>query len=164
VTTAPASDATTAPLRRLLDTMVLDKIADDDRLLHQVQRLSSERKLELLVTSVTQREVAPITEEPRRTRIASIPRTVIGTVSFVLDYSQLDVDRLGPEEPIEAIRKGRRKHTADALIAATAEWDGLPLVTEDVRLRRALERGGTQTCGWDQLRYDVERLAEDRSA
>lgn len=163
VTTDQASDVRAAPFRCLLDTMILDKIVEDDRLLDQVQRLSVEKKLELVVTSVTERQVEPITDESKRARIASVPRTVIGTVGFILDYSQLDVDRLGPDEPIEAIRKGRRKETADALIAATAEWDGLLLVTEDVRLRRALERRGTRVCGWEQLRQDIERLADDRS-
>jgi len=69
-------------------------------------------------------------------------------------------------EPIEAIRKGRLKETEDALIAATAEWDGLLLVTEDGRLRRALERRGTRVCGWVQLRHghDIERLAEEAGA
>lgn len=115
------------------------------------------------MTSITERQLAPVTEEPKRRLIASVPRTVIGTVGFILDYSQLDVDRLGPEEPIEAIRKGRRKETADALIAATAEWDGLMLVTEDARLRRALERRGTPVCGWERLRSDIELLARSRA-
>jgi hypothetical protein len=140
--------------------MILDKIAEDDQLLDQVKRLTDERKLELIVTSVTERQVAPIPEEPKRRLIASVPRTVVGTVGFILDYSQLGVDRLGPEEPIEAIRKGRRKETADALIAATAEWDGLMLVTEDARLLRALERRGTPVCGWEQLRRDIEGLTK----
>ncbi len=153
-----------APFRCLLDTMILDKIVEDDQLFDQVQRLSDESKLALIVTSVTERQVEPITEEPKRSRIASVPHTVIGTAGFILDYSQLDVDRLGPEEPIEAIRKGRQKETADALIAATAEWDGLMLVTEDARLRRALERRGTRVCGWEQLGSDIERLAGDQSA
>jgi hypothetical protein len=140
--------------------MILDKIAEDDQLLDQVKQLTDERKLELIVTSVTERQVAPIPEEPKRRLIASVPRTVVGTVGFILDYSQLGVDRLGPEEPIEAIRKGRRKETADALIAATAEWDGLMLVTEDARLLRALERRGTPVCGWEQLRRDIEGLTK----
>jgi hypothetical protein len=144
--------------------MILDNIAEDDRLLDQVQQLSGEKKLELVVTSVTERQVLPITDEPKRARIASIPRTAVGTVGFILDYSHLGVDRLGPDEPIEAIRRGRRKETADALIAATAEWDGLLLVTEDVRLRRALERRGTWVCGWEQFRQDIERLADDSGA
>lgn len=139
--------------------MILDKIVEEDRLLDQVRRLSVEKKLELIVTSVTERQIEPITDEAKRTRIASIPRRVIGTVGFVLDYSLLGVDRLGPDEPIEAIRKGRRKETADALIAATAEWDGLLLVTEDVRLRRALEHRETRVCGWAELQHDIERLA-----
>jgi predicted nucleic acid-binding protein len=155
---------TVAPFRCLLDTMILDKIAADDRMLNQVQRLTDESKLELVVTSVTERQVAPITEEPKRRYIAAVPRTVIGTAGFILDHSQLGVDRLGPDEPIEAIRKGRPKETPDALIAATAEWDGLTLVTEDARLRRALERRGTPVCGWEQLRRDIELLAGDSSA
>lgn len=151
-------EAPAAPFRCLLDAMILDKIAEDDRLLDEVRQLSDEGRLELVVTSVTERQLEPITEELKRSQIASVPRRVIGTVGFILDYSQLDVDRLGPDEPIEAIRKGRRKETADALIAATAEWDELLLVTEDARLRRAVERRGTPVCGWEQLRHEIERL------
>jgi hypothetical protein len=147
--------------RWLLGTMILDKIADDDRLLDRVQRLSGGGKIELLVTSVTERQLEPIPAGPRKKRIASIPRTAIGTAGFILDFSLLDVDRLGPGEPIEAIRKGRSKETADALIAATAEFDGLTLVTEDLRLRRAILRRGTPVCGWDQLRHELMRLTID---
>lgn len=69
-----------------------------------------------------------------------MPVEYVGTAGFALDYSRLDVDRLGPSEPIKAIAKGRRNELADALILATAKWDALPLVTEDTPLQKAIGR------------------------
>jgi hypothetical protein len=147
------------PFQCLLDTMILDKIVADRSVLDDVRSLTRERRLELIVTSVTERQIAQVPDETKRELLSSIPRTMIGTVGFVLDYSQLDIDRLGPEGPIEAIRKGREKETEDALIAATAEFDHLLLVTEDTRLRRAVATRPIKLWGWAELKAQVRDLA-----
>lgn len=122
-------------------------------------------ELDLVVTSVTEREVGLISDEVKRKRIMAIPRRMIGTAGFVLDYSRLDVDRLGPEGSIEAIRQGRLKETLDALIAATAKSEGLLFVTEDVRLRKKVEDElKLVVWGWHQLRTDLMQLACARGA
>jgi rRNA-processing protein FCF1 len=150
-----------SPFRCLIDTNILDKIAEEDGLLTRIRDLSDQGKLELIVTSVTERQIAHIGDDEKRNCLSSIPRSMIGTVGFVLDYSWLDVDRLGPDGPIEAIRKGRQKETEDALTAATAECDGLILVTEDQRLRRAVAKRGTSAWGWADLRVEIGRLDAD---
>lgn len=75
------------------------------------------------------------------------------------DYSWLGVDRLGPDGPIETIRKGREKETEEAPIAATAEWNGLILVTEDQRLGKAAGRRGILVWDWPALRAKIDSLS-----
>jgi hypothetical protein len=84
----------------------------------------------------------------------------VGTAGFVLDYSLLDVDRLGPSEPIDAISGGKRKELEDALIAATAAADMIPLVTDDRRFRRRLTRElpHVDVWPWERLRSELRHL------
>ncbi len=120
--------------------MIFDKIADEPGMLERVQGLSRIDQLALVATSISERQIAAVPDRMRRERLQSVPVEYVGTAGFVLDYSRLDVDRLGPSEPIEAIAKGRHKEIADALVAATARWEALPLVTEDTGLRKAVAR------------------------
>jgi predicted nucleic acid-binding protein len=148
------------PRRYILDTNILDKIAEEDQMVALVRDHTDRGELDLVVTSVTEREVGLISDRVKQKRITAIPRRMIGTTGFVLDYSRLDVDRLGPEGPIEAIRQGRLKETLDALIAATAKSEGLLFVTEDVRLRKKVEDElKLVVWGWHQLRTDLMQLA-----
>jgi hypothetical protein len=77
-----------------------------------------------------------------------------------LGYSRLGVDRLGPAEPAEAVRRGRLKETEDALIAATAKFDDLTLVTEDRRLRTSTQRPelALDILGWPEFRQALHDL------
>ena len=144
----------------LADTMILDQLVEDEETLRLVEELSGRGMLDLVVTTVTERQVADIKNEVKRERLRAIPRRAVGTVGFIVGYSLVGVDRLGPSGPIEAIRTGRLKETQDALIAATADFDELPLVTEDVRLRRKAECDlGLQVWSWRRFAEEIHALA-----
>lgn len=136
--------------------MIFDKIIDEPGMLDLVRRLTDDGSLKLVATSAQRREHEKAPE--RRNALRSVPAHYTGTAGFVLDHSQLDVDRFGPEEPIHAVRPKRgTKHLEDALTAATALFDGYPLVTEDGRLqRKAKDELGLEVWDWADLRQRLE--------
>jgi predicted nucleic acid-binding protein len=144
----------------LIDSDVFDSIVDEPGMLHRVRDLVEAERLELIAASVSRRQIARA-PTPRRALLESVPVTWVGTAGFALDYSRLDVDRLGPSQPIDAIRKGRSKELEDALIAATALFDGVPLISEDKRLRNAVARElpRLRVHAWDFLRGEIFRLS-----
>ena len=79
---------------------------------------------------------------PLLTIAASMAR-LVPTGAFVTEFSRVDFARLFDDvEAFEAFRLGNVKHTRDALVAATAAYEGAAVVTDDVGLRnRATARG-----------------------
>jgi predicted nucleic acid-binding protein len=140
--------------------MIFDKIVDEPGMLDRVQKATAEGLLTLLTTSVSQRQIAATPDASRRALLESVPAQYLGTAGFVLDYSLLDVDRLGPAQPIEAIAKGKRKELEDALIVATAAADRLPLVTADTRFRNRVGRElpHVPVWAWERLRSELISL------
>lgn len=152
-----------SPNRFLVDSNVLDAIIDDGAL-PLVRRLHERGALELLVTHVQEDELAAV-PAPRRALLAAVPRTLIPTHGLILDVSRLDQARLGSEGVIEALRAARRGGTPDALIGATAEGEGLALVTDDRRLRtRVRAELSVPVFDWAALRAALVRLDEEARA
>jgi predicted nucleic acid-binding protein len=67
---------------------------------------------------------------------------LVPTGAAALDYSRLNFARLCDDvQVVEALRSGNTDHTRDALIAATAVFEGCALITNERRLTaRARER------------------------
>jgi hypothetical protein len=67
---------------------------------------------------------------------------LVPTGAFVLGFSRLGFARFGSDdEALEAFRSGSVRHTRDALVAATAQYEQCALVTNELRLtRRTRER------------------------
>jgi predicted nucleic acid-binding protein len=113
-----------AALRCLIDSMVFDAIADED-LLPTVDRLTSAHALELLADVVGIAQVAAIPDPARRKRLQRVRVLVVPPV--------------GERDPVvAALRAERGIDREDALVAAAAAAQGVPLVTEDRALRAAV--------------------------
>ncbi|MDO8531877.1 MAG: hypothetical protein Q7T26_06885 [Dehalococcoidia bacterium] len=132
------------PLVVMLDTHIYDRLAAAHSDLCTLQESVQAGQLILLTTHVQEDELARIPDLEKRERVASILHLCqwIPTSDFVLDFSRLDMARLGTGETVEAIRKGNSKHTKDALIAATAAYEGGILVTEDKVLKKRAQSHG----------------------
>lgn len=132
--------------RFVLDSNAVDQVADLPGAYETVRGAVASGEVELLFTHVARDEVAATPDQARR---ASLQRvldlaTPTPTGAFVLDWSELGNARLNDdEETVESLRSGSVGHTADALIAITANVESCALVTgERRRLRnRAIEAG-----------------------
>ena len=115
-----------AGLRCLIDSMLFDAIAAEPELLALVDRLTSAGWLELLAAPVSVEQVAA-TPDPWHRRALRRVRVLV-------------VPPAGEEDPAVAELLVALRRTAgldDAVIAATAAAQSVPLVTEDRRLREA---------------------------
>jgi predicted nucleic acid-binding protein len=129
-----------------LDANAVDGIADDVDRFEAVRQAVTGGRLELLWTHVTIDELAAIPDSSRRARLLTIAASMaklVPTGAFVTEFSRVDFARLFDDvETFEAFRLGNVKHTRDALVAATAAYEGAAVVTDDVGLRnRATARG-----------------------
>jgi predicted nucleic acid-binding protein len=121
VAAEPAADA---PLRALIDSMIFDAIAAEPELVDALARLTSAGRVELLAdtVSVEQVNVTPDLEHRaglRRVRVLVVPPAA-------------------EEDPaVTALAASTGVDLEDALIAAAAWAQRVPLVTEDGDLRRA---------------------------
>lgn len=150
------AQATPNPWRVVLDSMVLDLIVADPGVVALIEQLSTDGRLEILTTHVQEDELREIRDEGKAAAVRRVPRNPTPTAGVVLDFSRLGMARLAPAEPIEAVRGVGTSHTADALIAATAAWEGVGLVTEDRRLGKRATAIGVQVFSFDEF---AERLA-----
>lgn len=150
------------PERFSLDSNVFDRIVESDESLARVQRFVAAGMIEIVVTHVQEDELAQISDETKRARIAQVPRSCVPTSHFVLDFSRLGMARLGESPALDILRDGNwTKYTKDGLIAATAELEGITLVTEERRLaNRAREDLGMDV--WDWARLDAHLRSLDQ--
>jgi hypothetical protein len=98
-----------------------------------------------------------IVDTPGALELVTEP-TKAGKLELVMTHVQEDEARLGDEEPFESLR-GTVRHTADGMIAATAEFEGIPLVTEERRLARRAHQLGIEVWSWERLRERMCQLA-----
>ena len=148
------------PERFALDTNVFDRIVETDASLARVQRLVAAGLIEIVVTHIQEDELAEITDEVKRERIARVPRVQEPTSDFIIGVSRLGMARLGTGANLEPLRASNwSKYTNDALIAATAIWDGVTLISEERRLRnRVRAELGLEVWEWAQLDAHLRSL------
>lgn len=134
------------PTRVVLDANAVDPLVDQAGAYETLSRAVAEGRLEALYTHVTLDELAEVPDLERRRRLilalVGLGR-LVPTGAFVVGFSRLGHGRLVDDaEALESFRSGNLKHTADALIAATAAFESAALVTADKRLSgRARDRG-----------------------
>ncbi|MCW3003887.1 MAG: hypothetical protein JWQ20_3185 [Conexibacter sp.] len=114
-------------LRCLIDSMLFDAIAAEPDLVALVDRLTSARWLELLAAPVTVEQVTATPDEWHRRELQRVR---------VLVVPPAEEDDPAVAAPLRAVR--RTAGIDDALIAAAAALQRVPLVTEDRRLREAV--------------------------
>jgi predicted nucleic acid-binding protein len=144
------------PPRYLLDSNIFDKLADDSHALELTKRLVTAGRIALLTTHVQLDELIKVKDDTRLAELLSVPAARVPTFGFVLDTSRLDMARVSGEQPLEKLRgENREKYTNDALIAATAQYEGATLVTEDSTLRNRSRGEAIAAIDWPTFR---ERL------
>ncbi|UTI65105.1 PIN domain-containing protein [Paraconexibacter antarcticus] len=119
----PEGPEATGPLRCLVDTMIFDAIVEEPALLEAVDRLTSAGTLQLLADTVSVAQVAAAPPSYHRTQLRRVR---------VLVVPPADTDPV-----LRPLAASTGVGEPDALIAAAARAQGVPLVTEDGDLRRA---------------------------
>ena len=137
----------------VLDSMIFDKIIDDELALEAIHAAVGTGQIRLLKTHIQEDEHADIPDEEKRQRMAAVPTVDTATVGgFIIGVSRLDRARLGDGVALELVRNGSLRHTNDALLAATAEAEGAVLVTKERRLRNFATRELGLTV-WDWVTF-----------
>jgi predicted nucleic acid-binding protein len=133
-------------LRCVIDSMIFDRIAVDDELLAEVDRLTSVHVLELLAAAETMREIGRTPGRTRRRRLQQVRVLVLPPVRT-----------RGPAAYIVLanLRGSTGVSEDDARIALAAAIHGLPLVTEDRDLRLAVAAHLPEVPVWT---WDVDLL------
>jgi predicted nucleic acid-binding protein len=139
------------PVRCLIDSMIFDAIAAEPELLALVDRLTSARRLELLAAPVSLVQVEATPDAERRRRLQRVRVLVVPPAG----------DGPAGRELLGALQARRGVDRDDALIAAAAAREGVPLVTEDRDLRAAAAASLPEVALWtwaDDLRPRVLAL------
>jgi predicted nucleic acid-binding protein len=123
--------------RAVLDSNAVDPLLDLPGAYEAVLTALDAGRVELLFTHVNIDELAAVPDLDRRSRLlltlVDIGR-LVPTGAFALDVSRLNFARLNEDiDVVEALRSGNVDHTRDALIAATAIYEGCALVTNERR-------------------------------
>jgi hypothetical protein len=147
--------------RIVIDTMVVDLIADTPGLLEQVQEAARRGALSFVVTHIIRDQLAAAPAGRRDTLLGAydaLPKTQVPTKGFVLGLSRLGEARLGDgsETGVSAhdVRpSGDMGGLADALIATTASGDADVLVTADSALRAKAQKAGVRCDVWDLAQF-----------
>ena len=116
-----------AALRCLIDSMLFDAIAAEPELLTLVDRLTSARWLQLLAAPVSVEQIAATPDEWHRRALQRVRVLVVPPP-----------DENDPEVAELLVALRRMAGIDDAVIAAAAAAQSVPLVTEDRRLRDAV--------------------------
>jgi predicted nucleic acid-binding protein len=151
-------------MRFVLDSNAYDFVVEDPEVHLLAVRLVEAEKIELLMTHVQEDELAAIPDAKKREAIASLPRTLVATYGIVVGEWRLGRARLGDAEKIEAIRNHSGKHTRDALIAATAQYEDAALVTNERRLTNFARRAGIEVWSPDRFIAFLGELATGERA
>ena len=128
--------------RVMLDSNVVDKLLADEDLLASILAAVAAGRLGIVVTHVQRDELAAVSAGERRMRLLEVLERVapasVATAGFVLDLSRLDHARLFDDDGASRHRGfvgSSQRRAKDALILATAEAEGLPVVTCESKAR-----------------------------
>lgn len=144
----------------VLDSNAVDPFLDHPAALALAVSATANGRLRVLSTHVTAGELADLQDNPGRwaelLRVLDELTQQVPTFGFILDVSRLGGSMLNDDvESLEVLRsRNPGKHSKDALIAATAQFHGAALVTNDARLT-----GRARECGIELLTSE-ELLAE----
>ena len=145
------------PKRIVIDSMIIDHIADASGLVERIQHAIANGMLTIVETHILRDQLSQTPDEPRRTLLLrvydALPKVAVSTSGFVLDVSRLGGADLG-DESLEGLATKGRGRMQDALLASTASGKADILVTED---RDLLEKLKTK-----KLRCEMWTFAEFR--
>ncbi|MEH1170006.1 hypothetical protein V6V47_31965 [Micromonospora sp. CPCC 205539] len=132
--------------RLLLDSNAVDPFADIPGAYEAAQKAIAEGVYELIFTHVNLDELAETKDVDRRQHLLLVMVALgrlVATGATAVGYSRVTWCRLVDDADVfDAVQSGNIDHTRDALLAATAVFEGCPLVTNDKKLRnRAAGRG-----------------------
>jgi len=141
----------------VLDSMVVDTLLDDPAAFALAVSATADGRLRMLSTHVTADEVAKLQHNPERRagllRVLDELTQQVPTAGFILDVSRLDEAMLNDDvETLEVLRsRNPGKHSEDALIAATAQFHGAALASDE-RTSACRPRPRVRDRGVDQRR------------
>lgn len=153
------------PLRLMIDSMIFDKLIEDQRVLRALKELTEEGRVEVLVTHVQHDQLRATPDSQKRRRLLEVAGKVVPTHGVVVGVSGIGEARLADDQAMSVLRgvgergqgRARRRHMIDALIAATAEKEADLIVTDDQKLRARLRsmdmRVGVWT--WERMRTHI---------
>ena len=153
-----------APKRLVIDSMVIDLIADTPYLLERVQRAIANGLLTIVETHILRTQLSATPCEARRTRLLDVfevlPKIQITTHGFVFGVSALAKADLG-YEGLEGLKTPGRGGMHDALLAATASAKADALVTRDVELAKKVKAKNLPCELWSL--EDFQHFVEERA-
>jgi hypothetical protein len=147
----------------VIDTSTVNWIADTPGAYEAVRAATGRGDLEVLYVHDVADEAQQTKDPARRERLAAILRGIgrmVPAGAFALDFSRLDMARLGgPDDvpTVEALRSGGNiRHTRDALLSFTALREGCALLTHEKRRQpnRARDQG-IEVLSTDQFSAEI---------
>ena len=151
-----------APKRLLIDSMVIDLIADTPGLLARVQRAIASGLLTIVETHILRTQLSATRCDARRMRLLEVYETLhkieVTTQGFVVGVSPLAAADLG-YEGLERLKTGGDGGMHDALLAATAAGKADALVTDDIALGKKVNAQKLTCVLWGL--EDFRRLVQE---
>jgi predicted nucleic acid-binding protein len=137
-----------------IDSNIFNKIVNEPGAFALVTRLVRRGAIELLVTHVQIDQIAATRDEERRKkllRVVPLCREVPthGLIYGVSKYGKARYTSEPVSRDVAAIQ--RRNKAKDALIGATAKWDGATLVTEDRKFHEDASGLGIAVLWWSEF-------------
>lgn len=131
------------PKRIMCDSNIHDAVVSDPALKKLIDQRQTEGHIVFKTTHVQQTQLSKIPNARDEGQASAIEADLVGAAVVVLDHSRWDEDRFGTCETdaaFAAIQRRDPKHTADAMIGATALSDVDIFVTNDRDLRKKFEK------------------------
>jgi hypothetical protein len=132
------------PKRVVIDSMIIDRIAETAGLVQRIQRASANGSLTIVETHLLRDRLSRTPAAARRTLLLrvydALPMVAVPTSGFVLDVSRFDDAEFGDESvDLEGLATAGRGRMQDALLASSASGKADIIVTEDGDLRKKVE-------------------------
>lgn len=143
----------------MLDSMIFDKIIDNEKLKIKILGLKHRNQIRILITHIQNDQLNKTPDVKKRGKLRDCADEIcetIPTCGLVWGTSKWGGARWGSErdnEDFEKIQRGNQSHTADALIAVSAQSDADILVTEDGTLTLRFINQKTNKEVWNYQRF-----------